>query len=42
MSPFGIFSIVLIALYIIYYTVLIARDLTPKRVRVPAVMMSTK
>ena len=27
MSPFGIFSIVLIALYIIYYTVLIARDL---------------
>lgn len=27
MSQFGIFSIVLIALYIIYYTVLIARDL---------------
>lgn len=27
MSPFGIFSVVLIALYIVYYTVLIARDL---------------
>ena len=31
MSPFGIFTIVLIILYIVYYAVLISRDLYSKK-----------